>query len=63
MSCYFRHMKDVLEEAGIDVTPKNKKRSTASFTSWWRLNTRTARQLGRRSRIGSRGTRPPAQNL
>lgn len=25
MSCYFRHMKDVLEEAGIDVTPKNKK--------------------------------------
>ena len=25
MSCYFRHMKDVLEEAGIEVTPKNKK--------------------------------------
>ncbi len=25
MSCYFRHMKDVLDEAGIFVTPKNKK--------------------------------------
>jgi len=25
MSCYFRHMKDVLEDAGIDVTPQNKK--------------------------------------
>lgn len=25
MSCYFRHMKDVLAEAGIEVTPKNKK--------------------------------------
>ena len=25
MSCYFRHMKDVLEEAGIEVTKDNKK--------------------------------------
>ncbi|MEW6186575.1 MAG: hypothetical protein AB1585_12645 [Thermodesulfobacteriota bacterium] len=25
MSCYFRHMKGILEEAGIVVTPKNKK--------------------------------------
>ncbi len=25
MSCYFRHMRDVLEGAGIDVTPQNKK--------------------------------------
>ena len=25
MSCYFRHMKDVLEEAGIEVTEENKK--------------------------------------
>ena len=25
MSCYFRHMKDVLSEAGIQVTPSNKK--------------------------------------
>lgn len=25
MSCYFRYMKDVLKEAGIAVTPKNKK--------------------------------------
>ncbi|RTZ99374.1 MAG: hypothetical protein DSY90_01380 [Deltaproteobacteria bacterium] len=26
MSCYFRHMKDVLAEAGIEVTPENKKK-------------------------------------
>lgn len=25
MSCYFRHMKDVLAAAGITVTPENKK--------------------------------------
>ena len=25
MSCYFRHMKDVLEEAGIEITKDNKK--------------------------------------
>lgn len=25
MSCYFRHMKDVLEEAGVEVTEENKK--------------------------------------
>ncbi len=25
MSCYFRHMKEVLDEAGITVTPANKK--------------------------------------
>lgn len=25
MSCYFRYMKDALKEAGIAVTPKNKK--------------------------------------
>jgi len=25
MSCYFRNIKDILLEAGIEVTPKNKK--------------------------------------
>ena len=25
MSCYFRHMKDVLDDAGIEVTKDNKK--------------------------------------
>ena len=25
MSCYFRYMKDILEEAGIEVTKENKK--------------------------------------
>ena len=25
MSCYFRHMKDVFEDTGIEVTPGNKK--------------------------------------
>ena len=25
MSCYFRHMKDVLDEVGVEITPANKK--------------------------------------
>jgi len=25
MSCYFRHIKDILDEAGIEVKPSNKK--------------------------------------
>lgn len=25
MSCYLRHMKDILDEAGIEVTSRNKK--------------------------------------
>ena len=25
MSCYFRHMKDVLDEVGVEITPENKK--------------------------------------
>jgi len=25
MSCYFRHLKDILEKAGIEVTPTNRK--------------------------------------
>jgi hypothetical protein len=25
MSCYFRHLKDILAEAGVEVTPGNRK--------------------------------------
>ena len=25
MSCYFRHMKDILEEIEVNITPENKK--------------------------------------
>lgn len=25
MSCYFRHIKDVMEEVGVEITPANKK--------------------------------------
>jgi hypothetical protein len=25
LSCYFRHMKDVLDEVGVVITPENKK--------------------------------------
>ena len=25
MSCYFRHMKDVMDEVGVEITPDNKK--------------------------------------
>ncbi len=31
MSCYFRHMKDILAEAGITVDPSNKKRIDQAF--------------------------------
>lgn len=31
MSCYFRHMKDILAEAGITVTPNNKKQIDQAF--------------------------------
>lgn len=31
MSCYFRYVKDVLAEAGIEVTPANKKRIDQAF--------------------------------
>ena len=25
MSCYFRHLKDILDEAGVELTPSNKR--------------------------------------
>lgn len=31
MSCYFRHLKSILEEAGIDVTASNKKEIDRAF--------------------------------
>lgn len=31
MSCYFRHMKDVLDEAGITVSPSNKRQIDQAF--------------------------------
>ncbi len=31
MSCYFRHIKDLLDEAGIEVTPGNKKDIDRAF--------------------------------
>jgi molecular chaperone GrpE (heat shock protein) len=31
VSCYFRHMKDVLEELGVEVTPANKKEIDAAI--------------------------------
>ena len=31
MSCYLRHMKDILEEAGITVNPSNKKQIDQAF--------------------------------
>ncbi len=33
MSCYFRHMKDILSVAGIEVTPQNKKAVDQAFHS------------------------------
>ncbi len=31
MSCYFRHMKEVLAEAGIEVTPASKKQDKSGY--------------------------------
>jgi hypothetical protein len=31
MSCYFRHMKDLFGELGIEVTPENKKKIDAAI--------------------------------
>jgi len=31
MSCYFRHIKDILDEAGIEVVPSNKKAINQAF--------------------------------
>ena len=31
MSCYFRHLKDVLAEANIEVTPQNRKQIDQAF--------------------------------
>ena len=31
MSCYFRHLKDILNEAGIEVTPGNKHEIDQAF--------------------------------
>ena len=29
MSCYFRHLKDILSEAGVEITPSNKQQIDA----------------------------------
>jgi hypothetical protein len=31
MSCYFRHLKDIFTEAGIEVTPQNRKQIDRAF--------------------------------
>jgi DNA-binding transcriptional regulator YbjK len=31
MSCYFRHMDEILKEAGLKVTPENKKQIDRAF--------------------------------
>ncbi|MBM4445716.1 MAG: hypothetical protein FJ020_10565 [Chloroflexi bacterium] len=31
MSCYFRHMKDILSQAGVMVTPENKRQIDQFF--------------------------------
>ena len=31
MSCYFRHLKDILAEANIEVTPQNRKQIDQAF--------------------------------
>ena len=63
MSCYFRHVKDVLDEAGIVVTPSNRKEVDQAFhqivgvthkdcpTTWKRLKEELAGDGQRRRDI------------
>jgi len=60
MSCYFRHIKNLLDEAGIEVTPGNKKKIDQAFhqivsvtykdcpTTWKRLKQELAGDEQRR---------------
>jgi hypothetical protein len=63
MSCYLRHMKDVLEAAGIKVTPDNKKEIDKTFhkivgvtykdcpTTWKKLKQELAGDEARRNKL------------
>ena len=77
MSCYFRHMKDILDEAGIEVTPNNKKAIDQAFhqivgvsyedcpTTWKRLKQEpSGDEQKRRELVQKRGeTRPCVGDL
>jgi hypothetical protein len=59
MSCYFRHLKEVLAEAGVEVTPANKKQVDQALhemvgvthkdcpTAWKNLKQRMANEADR----------------
>jgi hypothetical protein len=59
MSCYFRHLKDILAEAGVEVTTANKKEVDQALheivgvahkdcpTAWKNLKRQMANEAGR----------------
>ena len=63
MSCYFRHLKDILQEAGIEVTRSNKKEIDRAFhqivgtiykdcpTTWRRLKQELADNGQKRQKL------------
>lgn len=63
MSCYLRHMKNILAEAGIEVTPSNRKQVDQAFhrivgvtykdcpTTWKRLKQELAGDEGKRREL------------
>jgi hypothetical protein len=38
VSCYFRHIRDLLIEAGMDITPANKKQVDAAVHDFVKVN-------------------------
>jgi len=63
VSCYLRHMKNILTEAGIEVTPSNRKQVDQAFhlivgvtykdcpTTWKRLKQELAGDEGKRREL------------
>lgn len=64
MSCYFRHLKDIFEEAGVAVTPANRERIDQAIQrfvgtagqpcpeTWRRLKERLADSASARQLVG-----------
>jgi predicted Fe-Mo cluster-binding NifX family protein len=48
VSCYFRHLKDIFAEAGIEVTPANKKQIDRAIHQFVGINYKDCPATGRK---------------
>ena len=48
MSCYFRHLKDIFAEAGIEVTPANRKEIDRAIHQFVGINYKDCPATGRK---------------